>query len=207
MTLRVRLALATALTATIATLGVVLSRAPLVLAGTDGIPAKSAVTFIHRSETRCQGGGTLPAGTVAIRVSLSANAGPGVSLWALSGSRVITRGERGAGWGTDETVTVPVQRVPETVGGTSVCVAIGPPAEGIQVNGAPVQTSAGGRAIWLRLEYLRPGTRSWASLAASVARHMGIGHTPGGAWAAFSAIAAMLAVCVIVSRALLSDLP
>ena len=205
MRLRVRLALATALLATVAMLGVVLSRAPLLLAGTNRIPAKPAVTFIRHSETRCQGGGTLPAGTRAIRVSLSANAGPSVSLRVLSGSRLITSGERGAGWGTDETVTVPVRRVPATIGDVRVCAAIGRAAEPIQVNGAPVRTSSGAEAIWLRLEYLRPGSASWASLAAVVARHMGVGHAPGGVWVALLVIAAMSAVCILVSRAVLSD--
>jgi hypothetical protein len=173
VTLSVRLALAAGLTVTAIAFGLVLAQTPLVLAGTNGVPADFAVTFLHRGGTFCQRGGTLPVGTVAIRVSLSANAGPRVSLQALSGSRVIAAGERGAGWGTDETLTVPVARVARTVGDARVCVTVGQAAEPIQVNGARVQTAGSGEAVWLRLEYLRHGAASWASLAASVAHRMG----------------------------------
>lgn len=205
VTLSVRLALATGLAVTAIALGLVLSQTPLVLAGTNGVPASFAVTFLHRGGTFCQRGGTLPAGTVAIRVSLSANAGPHVSLQALSGSRTIATGERAAGWGTDETVTVPVARVARTVGDARVCVTAGQAAEPIQVNGARVQTAGGGEVVWLRLEYLRHGAASWASLAASVAHRMGLAHAPAGTWVVFPLLAAMLAVCVLASRLLLTD--
>ncbi|HEV3034998.1 MAG TPA: hypothetical protein VGX72_09425 [Solirubrobacteraceae bacterium] len=206
-TLSVRLALATGLTVTAIALGLVLSQTPLVLAGTNGVSAGFAVSALSHGGTFCQRGGTLPAGTVAIRVSLSANAGPRVSLQALSGSRVVATGERGAGWGIDETVTVPVARVATTVRDTRVCATVGQPAEPIQVNGTQVRTAAGGEAVWLRLEYLRHGTASWASLAASVAHRMGLAHAPAGTWLVFPLLAAMLAVCVLASRLLISDLP
>lgn len=205
VTLSVRLALAAGLTLTAIALGLVLTQTPLVLAGTNGVPANFAVTFLQRGGTLCQRGGTLPAGTVAIRVSLSANAGPGVSLQAFSGSRAIAAGERGAGWGTDETITVPVARVARTVGEARVCVTVDQAAEPIQVNGARVQT-AGGEVVWLRLEYLRHGAGSWASLAASVVHRIGLAHAPGGTWVVFPLLAAMLAVCVLTSRLILSDL-
>jgi hypothetical protein len=205
LTLSVRLALAMGLTVTAIALGLVLSQTPLVLAGTNGVPADPAVTYLRHGGILCQGGGTLPADTVAVRVSLSANAGPRVSLRALSGSRVVAEGERGAGWGTDETVTVPVARVPRTIRDTRVCATVAQAAEPIQVNGATVQT-AGGEAVWLRLEYLRHGPTSWASLAASVAHRMGLAHAPGGTWVVFALIAAMVGVCVLASRLILSDL-
>jgi hypothetical protein len=206
VTLSVRLALATGLTVTATTLGLVLSQTPLVLAGTNAVPANSAITFLRQGGTLCQRGGAVPAGTVAIRLSLSANAGPRVSLRALSGSRLVATGERGAGWGTDETVTVPVTHVAKTVRATRVCAMVGQAAEPIQVNGARVHTSAGGEVVWLRLEYLRHGSASWASLAASVARRMGLAHAPAGTWVAFALIAAMVAVCALTARLILSDL-
>jgi hypothetical protein len=203
--LRVRLALAAGLALTAVALGVVLSRPPLIVAGANGVPANLAVAYINGGETACQGGGTLPAGTEAIRVSLSANTGPRVSLSVLSGSTVVTEGERDAGWGIDETVSVPVRRVPATIRGARICTTIGPAAEAVQVNGARAGTSGGGHAILLRMEYLRPGPRSWLSLAASIARRMGIARAPGGAWVAYLAIAVMLAVCVLASRLLLRE--
>lgn len=205
VTLSVRLALATGLTVTAMTLGLVLSRSPLVLAGTNGVRAGLAVTYVQRPTSFCQQGGTLPAGTVAIRVSLSANAGPSVSLLALSGSRVIAVGERGAGWGTDETVTVPVARVASAHRETRVCVTVAQGPEPIQVNGARVQTAGGGEAVWLRLEYMRRSSASWASLVGSVAQRMGLAHAPAGTWVAFALVAAMLCVGVLASRLLLAE--
>jgi hypothetical protein len=201
--LRVRVALATGLILLLATLGLVLSRPPLTVAGTNEIPAHLAVAFIPGNQATCQGGGTLPQGTEAVRVSLSANTGPKVTLSALSGSTTITKGSRGAGWGIDESVTVPVGRVPRTVRDTRVCITIGTSVENIQVNGARVRTSAGKVGVWLRLEYLRPGPRSWLSLVSSIASRMGLDRAPSGAWVAYLAIAAMLAVSILASRLIL----
>lgn len=201
----VRLALAAGLTVTAVTLGVVLSRAPLTVAGTNGIPAKFAIAYVHGNEVNCQGGRTVPAGTQAVRVSLSANVGPRVGLEVLSGSTVVAEGDRESGWGIDETVTVPIERVPRTIHGARICTTLGPAAEPIQVNGARVQ-SGGVPAVWLRMEYLRPGRSSWLSLASSIARRMGIAHAPSGAWGAYLVIAFMIAVCVVSSRLLLREL-
>ena len=74
--LRTRIALAVGLTALAVAFGLLLSPSPLTVAGTNGVPANFAVRFIRDSEINCQAGGTLPQGTEAIRVSLSANTGP-----------------------------------------------------------------------------------------------------------------------------------
>jgi Predicted membrane protein (DUF2142) len=205
--LSVRLALAAGLAVTAATLAAVLTRPPLnVVAGSNGIPADPAVEFIRRGEVvNCQGGGTVPKGTEAIRVSLSANIGPRVSLKVLSGSTVVTEGERDAGWGADETVTVPVARVARNVPDAGICTTVGPVVEPIQINGAPVRTGGGRNAVWLRMEYLRPGRRSWLSLAASIADRMGIAHAPSGAWVAWLTIAVMLAVGLLAVRLVLRE--
>jgi hypothetical protein len=203
--LPVRLGLAVGLMALVVALGVVLSRAPLTVAGTNGVPANPAVAFISVSQVHCQVGGTLPQGTEAIRVSLSANTGPRVSVEALSGSTLVTSGERAAGWGIDETVTIPVRRVTSTVLDPRVCVRIAPVVEPIQVNGLQVPTSHGRSAVLLRMEYLSPGPRSWLSLVASTARHMGLDHAPSGSWAAYLLIAVMLIVGILSSRLLLRE--
>ncbi len=203
---RVRLALAAGLTVMVTALGIVLSRSPLTVAGTNGVPANIAITYAHGGERGCESGGTLPRGTEAIRVSLSANIGPRVAVKALSGSTVVTAGERDAGWGIDETVTVPVSRVAQTIRGARICTAIGPAVEPIQVNGAQVQTAAGGHTVWLRMEYLRPSPGSWLSLASSVASRMGLAHAPSGAWGAYAVIAVMIAVCALASRLALREL-
>jgi hypothetical protein len=203
--LGVRLGLAAGLLGTVVALVLVLSRPPLVLGGSNGVAPNFAITFTRGSETICQPGRTVPQGTEAIRVSLSPNIGPSVSLKVLSGSKVITEGTRAAGWGVDETVTVSVKRVAQTAYNTRICTQIGPAVEGIQVNGERVNVN-GGQAIWLRMEYLRPGQSSWLSLAPSIATRMGLAHAPTGAWVGYMAIAVMLAVCGFASRLVLKEL-
>ncbi len=204
--LRVRLGLAAGLVATAVALTLVLTRAPLVVAGSNNVAANFAITFTHGNERACQPGGTVPQGTEAIRVSLSPNIGPRVALKLTAGSRTITEGTRAAGWGVDETVTVPVKRVARTTASTRICTTIGPAVEGVQVNGEQVEASGGRRTYRLRMEYLRPGSSSWLSLASSIASRMGLAHAPTGAWPAYLAILAMLAVCVIASRLVLREL-
>jgi hypothetical protein len=201
--LRVRLALAAGLLLAAVGLGVVLSRAPLTVVGSNEIPDHLAVAFIRGPDATCQPGGTLPQGTEAVRVSLSVNTGPSVALKVLSGSALITEGSRGAGWGIDESVTIPVRRVPRTIRGTRICMAIGPSVEGIQVNGARARLANGRAALLLRTEYLRPGPRSWLSLAASIAGRMGLDRAPSGAWVAYLAIVVMIAVAILASRLIL----
>ena len=203
--LGVRFGLAAGLVGTAVALILVLSRPPLVVAGSNRVAPNFAITFTHGAETICQPGRTLPQGTEAIRVSLSPNIGPKVGLTVSSGSKVITEGERDAGWGVDETVTVSVKHVAHTAYNTRICTKIGPAVEGVQVNGEHV--IVGGReAVWLRMEYLRPGRSSWLSLAPSITSHMGFAHAPAGAWVGYAAIAVMLLVCGLASRLALREL-
>jgi len=213
----VRVALAVGLALIAIAVGVVLSRSPVTVAGTNSVPAHQAVAFIKGGGSGCQPSGTLPSGTSAIRISASANTGPRVTLKVLSGPLVITQGERDAGWGVDETVTVPVKRVPRTIPEANICIAFGPAIEAIQVNGvpAPVFTAGGeagggfrfrGRGVRFRIEYLRPGAASWWSLASSVARHMGFGHAPAGTWIVFLFIALMITIATLASRLILREL-
>jgi hypothetical protein len=204
--LPVRLAVVVGLVAIAAMLGVVLSHAPLSVAGTNGVPAHLEITTIRKGGVICQAGGTLPEGTTAIRVSLSANVGPRVELSVFSGSRLIADGHREAGWGVTETVTVPVARMPLTVAATRVCTTIGPAAEAIDINGTKTGAGANSHTILLRIEYLRPSRSSWLSLASSLASGMGIAHAGGGAWVAYVAIAAMIAAAAIAVRVLLREL-
>lgn len=185
--------------------GIVLSRPPLTVAGTNGVPARLAVSFIRTAERTCQAGGTVPQGTRAIRVSLSANTGPKVGIKVYSGTTLVTEGEHEAGWGIDETVTVPVRRVPRTISEARICTSVGVPVEPLQINGSTVRTSSGAIAAVLRLEYLRPGRRSWLSLAGSVARTMGLDHAPAGTWGAYLVVFVMLVIAFLASRLALRE--
>jgi hypothetical protein len=200
----IQIALVAGLTLVVIAIGVTLSRAPLSVAGTNSIPAQPPVGETRGNEQSCQQGGTVPQGTSVIRVSLSANVGPKVSLRVLSGSRVLTKGERGAGWGEDETVSVPVRRVSHTVHNTLICTTVGPAIEYFQIRGTPRRAASpkalGLRGVMLRMEYLRPGRKSWWSLASAVAHHMGLGHAASGTWIVFLVLALMLTVVILASR-------
>jgi hypothetical protein len=193
----VRLALAGGLLVALVALGVVLTRSPPAVAGTNGVAAGTAVAYLNAGETVCQPGGVLPAGTTAVRLSISANVGPSVRVRVLSGGHVLTAGERGSGWGVAETVTVPVARVPRAVPAARVCATVGTGVEPIQANGQLVPGAGGRRQLRLRAEYLRPGSRSWLSLSGAIVAHMGLGHAPSGAWVVYLVIAAMLAAAAI----------
>jgi Predicted membrane protein (DUF2142) len=190
--------------------GAVLSQPPLVVAGTSRSTARVLLGHSRGGVRACQGGEAIPAGTTAVRLGLSANVGPRVTFEALAGATVLTRGERDAGWGIDDTVTVPVRRVAHTVRDARVCTAIGAAIEPIEVLGSagPATgvgaTTSGGGAI--EVEYLRPGGRSWWSMAATIARRLGLDHAPSGAWSALLPLALMAVVVVLVGWLVLREL-
>jgi hypothetical protein len=199
---RVRMALAAGLLLTLAALLAVLSGAPVTVAGTNGVNSRNKVGTTAGRVTICQSGGTLPRDVSAIRVSLSANTGPKVTVRVLSGLKLVTQGSRSADWGISETVTVPLKPLPHAVANVRICTVIGASPEGFEVKGV----MAKGVAV-LRVEYLRPGTTSWWSLAPSVAEHLGFGRVPSGSWVALLVIAGMLAVAAMTARLVLQELP
>jgi len=204
--------LAAGLALTAIALLVVLSRSPVTVIGTNSIGYHTAIGYVRHPGNRCELGGKLPQGTTAIRVSASANTGPKVNVTALSGAEAVSHGERGAGWGVAETVTVPVSRVSSTVAHSRICVAFGRLIEPVQINGAVVRRVAtkgsGAGTVFpaFRIEYLHAGQRSWWSLASSVARHMGLGRAASGTWIVFLVIALMVAVVILSSRLILREL-
>ncbi len=191
--------MALGLVVTMASVGFALSRSPATVAATNGVPAEVTVAATAGIHSLCQPGGTIPAGTTAVRVSLSDNLGPRVDMQVLSGSTVISRGTREAGWGTTETVTVPVERVPAAIGNARVCLKLGAGPEPLQLNGKLIRTPGRSASLALRMEYLRAGSSTWLSLVASIARHLGMGRAPSGSWVAYLVIAIMLAVSAIAS--------
>jgi hypothetical protein len=201
----VRIALVAALITMSVAIVVVLSHAPVSVAGSNGV-LLDGESYTNGPLENCQGGGTLPRGTTAVRVSLLANVGPSVGVKALSRSGVITSGRHGSGWGTDDSVTVPVTRTRESTPDTVVCVSIGPATETIALKGAVVESAGGKRALWLHLEYLRPGASSWLSRASAIARELDPARTPGGEAAALTAIALMLAATAVAARLILGEL-
>ena len=206
----VKVALAVGLALTALSAGVVLSHSPLVVAATNSIPADGIGEDARSGVPICQSNEILPAGTSAIRVSLATNTGPKLSLEALVGSRVITYGQRAAGWGTAETVTVHVKRVSHTTRDVNICITPGPILEPVEIQGAIVGTDTGESHTTptsrFRIEYLRSGHRSWWSLATSVARRLGLGHAPSGTWIVLLLLALMAVVTTMTSWTILREL-
>jgi hypothetical protein len=182
-----------------------LSSSPVVVAGANSIQARSEIAGT-RGETRiCQGNEVLPRDVTAIRLWMIANNGPRVSVEALAGGRVLTRGEREAGWGIDATVTIPVRSMSRAVQDATVCVTLGAAVEPVYLFGGPIGGAASkkGGTAEMRIEYLQASGGSWWSEIPTVARRIGLGRAPSGTWVALLALALMVAVVALTSWALL----
>jgi hypothetical protein len=198
--LRVRPALVAGLTLLAIAIGVTLTRSPIVVAWSDPTPSNAQIAQTRISARACQADEVLPPGASAARLSLFAVFGPRVSVAVLSGGRVLTSGVRGAGW-TGGAVTVPPRPLRRGASHVKLCFALGPMNEVVELIGSPASpaeaTTAGdGRRLpgRIRIEFLKPGRRSWWSLASSVARRMGLGHTAAGTWVVLLLAAAMATV-------------
>ncbi len=184
---------------------VTLAGSPAVVARTNGTPANEPIREIGGGVGACQSGEALPAGVSAIRLTLVANAGPRVTVTALSGSRVLVRGVANSGW-TASAVTAPVKPLSRTVAGARVCFRLGAAPEKVQVGGS--RTGAAVAAHYLAggalpgrftVEYLRSGSNSWWSRLGVVARHMGLGRSPSGGWIALLVALLMVATLAVGS--------
>jgi hypothetical protein len=207
----VKIVLALTLALTVIAIVAVLSRSPLTVAGSNSIPVQVGGELEKGDVGSCQPAGTLPRGASAIRVTIEARAvGPKVTLRVLSGSRVLSEGHRVAGWGTAPTVTVPVRRLDQAIDNARICTTVGPTVEPLRFYGtsapAPVAGASKLQDVMLRMEYLRPGPRSWWSLGSSIAHHMGLGRAGSGTWIVYLAVALMLAVASLAARLALREL-
>lgn len=190
--------------------GLVVLGAPVVVIGDNSVASDEAIAFSPGNTTGCQDVGTVPRGTSGIRVSLLVNIGPRVRVRVLQGSQLITQGEQRAGWGVQNTVTVPVRAISRTLHNAVVCLSLGPAAEILQLHGTRISSTGspnrGINGIAPRLEYLRTGTRSWASMALSIARRMGMGHAFAGTWVVLFLLALLIAIGVFAGRLALDEL-
>ena len=189
-------------------LGVTLGRSPPIVVGTNSVIVHGNIGLAKEGLITCQPTGLLPQGTSAIRISAGANVGPMVSVSILAPPQII-QGERGAGWGVQESVTVPIKPLSSSIRNARVCTTFGPTAFGaVELNESVTPTTTGGRFTpigSLRLEYLRPSPRTWWSLAPSVIDRMGLGHAPGGTWVVYAVIALMIAVAALAAGVTLSE--
>ena len=172
-------------------LAATLAQRPLIVAGTNAVEDRGVIARSKGNDSICQEGEVLPRGTTAVRLWIAANIKPSVSVAAFSGSRLVTMGSEEGSW-LGKVGTVPVAPVPRRIAGAQLCFSIGPAVEDVYLFGGPAPNPLQGEARGkVRIEYLRPGPRSWWSLAHSVAQRIGFGRWPAGAWVALLPLALM----------------
>jgi hypothetical protein len=191
--------------------GLTLSRAPMVVAASNK-PSSSVeeLASTDQSSTFCQAGETLPRATSAIRIWLSAAAGPAMSVVVYSDGHAVTGGRRGSNW--IGTPTLAVKPLPRTVRGARVCMSLTLRDERVIVEGNATPPALAAQAgqqplpgrIWI--EYLRPGTRSWASLVPEVIRHMGFGRAVAGTWIVYLGLLLLVVLGALASHLVVREL-
>jgi hypothetical protein len=198
---RIQIALVAGLVLIASGIAVTLWHSPLTVARGNSTTAEP-IKETDKPANYCQAGEILPRSTSAIRLAVLAALGPKVTLRALSGSEVVTEGTRPAGW-VGGSVTVAVRPVSRTLAPVRICFALSQMNGPVQVLGWPTSsraTTSNGRPLSGRvgIEYLRPGRRSWWSLAGATARRLGLGRANSGTWNALLA-AALTATFVALS--------
>jgi hypothetical protein len=206
----VRIALAAGLALMAIAIVVTLLGSPISVAASNTVPSRpeEPLASTTHGSSYCQEHETLPRGTSAIRVWLAAAYGPRVHVTVRSGGHLISGGYGGSGW-SGGSVTVPVKPLAHAVSGATVCVSFALRDETVLVIGNRASPAhAGSPAISSRMwiEYMHPGTVSWASLVPSVIRHMGFGRAAPGTWVVYLALALVVAVAALASNAVLRDL-
>jgi hypothetical protein len=205
---RIKLTLALGLGLTATAVGAVLRPAPLSAAATNGVQAGTPFGLVHGAGAFCQPGEALPRGTTAIRLSFAATTGPRIAVTVSSGGHPITSGAIGAGW-YGSAVTVPVRPLPRPHADVTICARFDSLTGYVVVSGERGSAEldregfAPGR---LSIVYLRPGGRSWWSLAGSVIDHMALGRAMSGTWIVFAVAALISTAIVLASLALTREL-
>jgi 4-amino-4-deoxy-L-arabinose transferase-like glycosyltransferase len=124
---------------------------------------------------------------------------------------VLVSGQRGSGW-SGGAVTIAVRPPRRAIADATLCVSFALHDEAIIVQGNATSPAlaahTGSRALGGRMwvEYLRPGNISWASLAPTIVRHMGLGRSQPGAWVAVLVLVLVLTVSVLAALAVLRGL-
>ncbi|HEY3960202.1 MAG TPA: DUF2142 domain-containing protein [Solirubrobacteraceae bacterium] len=187
-------------------LALAMSHSPPDVARTNAVPIDEVIAVAPPAFAACQGSEVLPRGTTAVRLSLEALLGPRVTVRIVRKGAVLSTGERAAGW-SKQSVTVPVRALRRSVANVSLCFALAPHDETVNIKGKaagrrPDGSVTGGR---IRIEYLRPGKRSWWGLIPMVARRMSWGHATSGVWIVLAVLVTMVALAAIVSLLLVRD--
>jgi hypothetical protein len=205
---RIRITLAAGLALTAIAVFAVLQRSPLTVAATNGVHAVSELSVVGQATVLCQPGQVLPRYISAIRLSYGAITGPKVVVTVLSGKRVITGGTIGSGW-YGSAVTVPVRPLLRAYSNVTVCAHFGALTGDVGVLGERSAPAIGDRG-WvhglLSVAYLRPGHRSWWSLAPAVIDHIALGRGASGTWIVFAIVALIASAILLASLTLTGEL-
>jgi hypothetical protein len=204
---RVWLALVVGFAAFALAITVTASNSPPVVAGTNAVAPEGFVATTRGDATFCQDGETLPRDTSAIRLWVNTNISPSVEALVSSESQLLTRGTQQAGPLT-AAIAVPVTPVARTVTDARLCFRLGPAVEPVKLVGgtAPVRRRGEAPVLKIRVEYLRAGRRSWWSLLPTLARRIGYGRAPSGAWVVFIPLLLMACAAFIAAGLLLRQL-
>ncbi|HEV3094714.1 MAG TPA: hypothetical protein VGY30_09395 [Solirubrobacteraceae bacterium] len=192
----VRIAFAAGLALLALAIAVTLSGSPVVAIANNHTFANGQIAETVSPTGACQAGEVVPAHTSAIRLTLFSDTGPQVKVRVLSGTRVLTQGAVGSGW-VGGSVTVPVKPVSRTITGAQTCFKFGQTREKVAMIGVDTAPAIAARSDEgstlpgrIRVEYMRSEQDSWWSLGREIARRIGIGRVPSGAWVAL--VAALL---------------
>jgi hypothetical protein len=207
----VKAALAGGLLLIAAALAVVLSRAPAEAVFARSVPAETQLVATSHDIGGCERGELLPSGTTAIRLGLFGVTSPEVDVRVTSGPRLVASGALAPGW-SGEGATMPVAPLPRPVSPATICFRMKSVTGEVTMVGRktpPSEATVGGARPLpgrISIEYLHPGKRSWASLAGSIARHLGLGRSSPGIWNAFFVLALAIAVAGLSSWVVVRDL-
>jgi hypothetical protein len=208
---RTKVALAVGLVLLAIAIARTLSGSPVVVLRANPTLANGVLASTATGAQACQTEALLPGGTSAIRLTLTAEVGPRVSVQALSGARLLTSGVVGDGW-TGGAVTIPVKSVTRTTHGVRICFKLQPGPEAVGFVGSATSTAVAARSGEgqplpgrIKIEYLQRGKSSWWSSAPEVARRLGLGHAPSGTWIALLLVVSMGALLAGASWIVLKE--
>jgi hypothetical protein len=190
-------------------LGVLLQTPERVIAS-NSVTIAGELGSAPSGSTVCQAGERLPASTQTLRVSLAGYLGPEVSLSVLRGGVAVARGEHHAEW-VGGSLTFGLRPAIRSETAATICITRDSTRRALSLLGgesAPGAVATEGRtplAGRMRVEYLTRGNRSWLASAESVARRLGLGHSPGGTWIVLLLVAMMACACVLGTRLLIGE--
>lgn len=209
---RVRIVLAVGLALLAVAVVLAITRSPMVVSSVSVTPSRETVLATTREgASYCQPHELVPQDTSAIRLWLGAMVGPRLALVVSSAGHVVVSGERGSGW-RGKAVTVPVHPPAQAVANATVCTSFKVKDEEVLLFGAPAPPTFAARDDGhplpgrIVIEYLRRGHTSWAAMALSIARRMGLGRAYAGTWIALLVVALVSAVALSTVLLLLKEL-